>query len=296
MRISTTQFYDRSISRLDTLNAQADKLQTQIATTKRFTSAAEDTLAFQRVSVLNRLAADDTAYGRNIKTAQASLDQADTTLSGITSQLQRVSEFAVQANNGTYSDSDREGIAATLDAILDDVLSLANTKDSRGQPLFAGTGGTTAFTRDASGAITYAGSGPEATVPIDAEDSMAVSTDGEKLFSGAGGGVDIFAAISDLAAKVRSGASTGDSITTLEKAMQQVTTAQASIGARGARLELESARLQDVATDREAQRSALEDTDVTSAIANLQKTLTALQATQASFTKLEGLSLFDYLR
>jgi flagellar hook-associated protein 3 FlgL len=41
---------------------------------------------------------------------------------------------------------------------------------------------------------------------------------------------------------------------------------------------------------------ALEDTDVTTAVTQLQKTLTILQATQASFTKLTSLSLFDYLR
>ena len=40
----------------------------------------------------------------------------------------------------------------------------------------------------------------------------------------------------------------------------------------------------------------MEDTDITSAVTELQKTLTILQATQASFTKLTGLSLFDYLR
>ena len=54
--------------------------------------------------------------------------------------------------------------------------------------------------------------------------------------------------------------------------------------------------MKDVATDREATRSALEDTDVTAAITNLQKTMTILQATQASFTKLASLSLFDYLK
>ena len=46
----------------------------------------------------------------------------------------------------------------------------------------------------------------------------------------------------------------------------------------------------------EESRSAIEDTDIPSAVAELQKTLTVLQATQASFTKLSGMSLFDYLR
>ena len=46
----------------------------------------------------------------------------------------------------------------------------------------------------------------------------------------------------------------------------------------------------------EAARSAIEDVDVSQAITDLQKTMTVLQATQASFSKLSGLSLFNYLR
>jgi flagellar hook-associated protein 3 FlgL len=69
-----------------------------------------------------------------------------------------------------------------------------------------------------------------------------------------------------------------------------------SVGARSARLDLVSDQLTDTAANREIDRSALEDTDVTEAITELQKTMTILSATQASFTKLSQLSLFDYLR
>lgn len=42
--------------------------------------------------------------------------------------------------------------------------------------------------------------------------------------------------------------------------------------------------------------SEIEDTDISTAVIDLQKMSTALQATQASFTKLSALSLFDYLK
>jgi len=51
-----------------------------------------------------------------------------------------------------------------------------------------------------------------------------------------------------------------------------------------------------MAVSREETRTAIEDTDIPTAVAELQKTLTVLQATQASFSKLTGMSLFDYLR
>jgi flagellar hook-associated protein 3 FlgL len=75
-----------------------------------------------------------------------------------------------------------------------------------------------------------------------------------------------------------------------------VLTVQASLGARAARVELEQAALGSADIDREVARAAIEDTDITAAITELQKTMTVLQATQASFSKLQGLTLFDYLR
>ncbi|MBL7344927.1 hypothetical protein, partial [Escherichia coli] len=59
---------------------------------------------------------------------------------------------------------------------------------------------------------------------------------------------------------------------------------------------LQADRLTSVAETREATRSGIEDTDIPTAVASLQKTLTVLQATQASFSKLTSVSLFDYIK
>ena len=60
----------------------------------------------------------------------------------------------------------------------------------------------------------------------------------------------------------------------LETASDQVDLAQASVGARAARVELEQPTQTEAATTRETLRSGLEDTDVTAAITELQKPLT----------------------
>ena len=70
---------------------------------------------------------------------------------------------------------------------------------------------------------------------------------------------------------------------------------RASIGARGARLDIEADRLASAATDYKIERGALEGTDIQSAVIEMQKTLLTLQATQASFSQLSQLSLFNYI-
>ena len=85
-------------------------------------------------------------------------------------------------------------------------------------------------------------------------------------------------------------------VDTLAAIGDQVTAMQTSLGAREVRIDLQLAQLKTSADDRELVRADIEDADPTETIVQLQKTMTILQATQASFSKLSSLSLFDYLR
>lgn len=82
----------------------------------------------------------------------------------------------------------------------------------------------------------------------------------------------------------------------LDTAEAQITSARAANGARAARLEIESSQLESVGIDREEARSSLEDVDIATMTVQFQKTLTILNATQATISKLANLSLFNYLK
>lgn len=300
MKISTASFYDRAASRMATLNARAETIQTQIAD-KKLTAASQDAPAWQRLGELRQGAADDGAYGANITLAQGILAQTDSTLGSVETQLARARELTVQANSGTLTASAREAIAGQLDGIAADLLSLANSRDARGTPLFAGSGGDQAFARDATGTVGFVGSGTATTIPIGADSSVQAGEDGRRIFGGADGANDIFATLSAMSGALRTqgadlSAAASVALSGIGASEAQATNARASAGARAARLDLEGARLDTVAIGREEARSAIEDTDIATAITDLQKTLTVLQATQASFAKLSSLSLFDVLR
>ena len=296
--LSTSLFYDRTSSAMTALTAQSDKLNTQISTGKKLSAASDDVVAYQKLRTIATDTADTSAAQANITTAQGVLTSADTALTSMTSQLQRASELTVQARNGTLNDSDRAAIATELSSIADELTSLANGKDQRGQPLFSGSGSGDAVTTNADGTHTLA-SGTTPTIPIGGGQSVQPSESATSVLGLPGGrnAIDVIAA---LATTLKAGGDTAGALdgamTDLSTASTSVTDVQASLGARGARLDVETSRLTTVATDREAARSSLEDTDPTQAILQLQKTMTVLQATQASFTKLSSLSLFDYLK
>ena len=107
---------------------------------------------------------------------------------------------------------------------------------------------------------------------------------------------DTLSVVAALAESLAAGNEVGEGVDDIKRALDQTFAAQASLGARAARIDMLNAQATATAINREETRSGLEDADITATVTELQKTMTILQATQASFAKLSSLSLFDYLR
>lgn len=304
MLVSTNLFYTRVNKQLGTLAERTQTLQTQISTGQRLSTASDDPGAYRRLQKLDRAAADDSAWRNNITIATSVLGQADSTLSDITGLLQNAQELAVQGNNGTLSPADRKLVGQQLRGVIDDIVNLANVRDGRGSPLFGGATGDVALVRDASGNVSFGGTGDPASIPIADGIEVRPSESAEKIFGGlpkAGGGTtDIFTELANLASAFESGTNYNgvakDTLTSLTNALDQANAVRGSIGARGARLELETTRLDNTNVLRTEDREKTGGTDLQSTLVELQKTSTILQATQASLAKLSQLSLFDFIR
>ena len=296
MQVSTNRFYDRSAAAMNALSERADRLNTQISNEKKLTAPSDDSVAYQRLAGIDRATADGAANGANLTLATSLLQQTDTALSQIADTMQQASDLAVQAGSDTLTTDARAAIGVQLAGIVDTLASLANARDARGQPLLGGADGGAAVTRTAGG-YAYA-SVPPSAIPIADGQSVQAGETAARVFQF--GGKDALSIIATLAAKLQASTSSGDdaraAIADLSTATEQVTAMQASVGARAARVDLVAGQARDAATDRKATSAAIDGFDYPTAIIELQKTMTVLQATQASFSKLSQLSLFDYLR
>lgn len=274
MITGTSYFFDSNRDRMSALTAQADRLQTQISTGKKLLAPGDNPAGWQRLQTLVQAKADGNAYAANITMAKAVLEQTDSTLATVQTRLQRTNELAIKANNGVLSANDRAAIAEEFAAIVEDLANLADTKDPRGQALF-----------DAQASA----------IPIGEGVDVVVNSDRARVFG------TLVADLTAYVAQLRDpnadiATASAATIATIGSAVANVAAQQGSVGARAARVDLFEGAANDVALVVEGQRSAVEDADPYATYMELQKTITILSATQASFGKLSQLSLYDYLR
>lgn len=299
---STGAFFQRSLGQMGSLRASLEKLQQQIATGERISRGSEDPAAAARLRALERrerLAAveEDNA----IKLSQ-DLTSGSMQLAGVTAILQRARELALQAANDTTGPDGRAIIAQELAQMEEELFTRANGLTLTGEPLFAGTAGGPAFTRDAAGNVAYAGNTEEGVVTIAPGTEIARGLDGRQVFEFdlAGAPTSTFAVLGDLADAMAGGSpdpagAARAAVDRLDAALDAATRGQTILGTRLAWVETVRDNQVEQEILRAEQASEAGDTDLGEAIARLQQTLTALEASQESFTRVSSLTLFNAL-
>jgi len=183
MRISTIQTFNNGVAGLQRNYANASRTQEQISTGNRILTAADDPVASVRLLQLEQQQNVLGQYKSNLSAATNSLTQEEVTLNSVNTVLQRVRELTVQAGNGALSEVDRQSIAAELGQREDELLSLTNTRNARGEYLFSGfQGKTQPFVREADGTYSYQGDEGQRTLQIASSLNLAIGDNGKKLF------------------------------------------------------------------------------------------------------------------
>lgn len=183
MRISTIQAFNNGVQGLQRNYANATRTQEQISTGNRILTPADDPVASVRLLQLEQQQNVLTQYKDNLTAAKNSLSQEEVTLNSVNTILQRVRELAVGAGNGALSQADRQSIAAELGERENELLGLMNSRNARGEYLFAGfQGKTQPFVRQADGSYSYAGDEGQRKLQVASSLGLAISDSGKKIF------------------------------------------------------------------------------------------------------------------
>jgi flagellar hook-associated protein 3 FlgL len=299
-RISSYLFHQRATESMLDNQSRLSKTQLQLATGKRILTPSDDPAGATKTLDLQRYLETNKQFLSNMGFARARLETQETALASVTDLLQRANELAIQGNTGTASASDRAAIAAEVDQLLEQMLALANTRDSNGEYLFGGLQrDAAAFVRDpVTGAVSYEGDDQQRQIQVSEVRRLADADTGQDIFmyvAGAGG-ASTFDILAKFAADLRTpGASLSDSIGNIKLAMQQVLDVRARGGARLNSLDDLGNVNQDLSVTLQAELSEIRDLDYAEAVSRMNRQLLAFQASQQSYAKLSQLSLFNYL-
>jgi len=139
-RLGTADAYGAVVQNLETRQTTLSQLQQVISSGNKITTPASDpTGAAQAERALTRIARIATQQ-RALNAQTTSITAAESTLSNVTSALQQIRDLVAGAGNATYTSAQRQTVSQQITNLGQQVLNLANTTDSSGQPLFAGLG------------------------------------------------------------------------------------------------------------------------------------------------------------
>lgn len=311
MRVSSNTSYELGIAALNRQQAAQVKTLEQINSGKRLLTPSESPAAYVRALGVSQADAGNTQYAVNRQSATSSLGMLEGTLKDVTNLVQNAQELAVYAGNGTLNDSGRTAIATELRGNLDELLSLSNRTDANGQYLFSGFQGSTKPFVDTGGGVQYLGDDGMRLVQASDSRQLAVNASGQEVFeripASGGGYQSLFKTLSDLIGVLETPVVTAADKTALanglnaaqsnlSSSLDNVLRVRSDVGTRMNEVDTLNDAGDDLSIQYKQQLADLQDVDYAKAISNLTQQQAYLQATQQAFLKVQGLSLFDYIR
>ncbi len=311
MRISTPALFNGSLANILNQQVEVAKAQQQVASGVKFTTAGENPSGMAQVMALDQALVEHTQWRGNVTTLRQRMGAEENALASAGDTLIRVRELTVQANSAALSSENRQQIASELTLLKNQLFDIANTSDGLGHYLFGGTqDGSAPFTDTAPG-VSYSGSQSVRELAVGEGRTMAEGDSGDAVFlrvaDASGGNTDLFARVQSAidamlaqpgtdAARALNQIEFSESLAGLGEAIEHVSTVRASVGSRLATLDDVDTRLQGLDTQLQTTMSEVRDLDYAESISRLQLHTLSLQAAQAAFAKVQGLSLFNYLR
>ncbi len=249
--------------------------QTQVSTGKRLQTASDDPVASSRLAILRQSNANDAAWAKNISLAASLSAQADNMLKSASDLIGRAKELLLAGASSSVSPTDRTTMALELRDIAGELDRFQATTSVTGDRLFADV--------------------QPLRMRIDSDVTIIAVPGRPELFEV--GGINV----SDLVRSAASALETGDSVlisaslTAIDGGISQIADSAAKVGLRAAQIDRVNESHLTRKITREAERAALEDTDLSQALATLNAQTITLEAAQAAFARINRRTLFDIL-
>jgi flagellar hook-associated protein 3 FlgL len=309
MKISTQLLFDRAAEQMSLVQNKLADSQAHLAQGKQILKPSDAPDQAAVVQRLKTVMSRQESFLSSMVTLRSRLENEDTTLKSASDLLVRAKEIAVHAANDTLSPINRRALGKEMQAVRDQLLSLANSKDNNGNFLFAGSRSTKpAFAAPTNGeSPVYQGDQTKMTVMVGEQRSIPTNRTGTDAFvslnrpgptEGTVQGVSFFKVMDDLVAGINNsnGMAMQRGVDEMTSLLNGMSLAHADIGTDMNVVEQQTGVIEDTILNLKTNLSTVEDLDYAAAITKMNQQLLSLEAAQSSFSKISQLSLFNYLK
>ena len=182
LRISNYMMFQNGEQAISTAQNQLMQTELQLSSGKQINSPADNPIGAANVASLKGTVSQLTQYQSNQNEAQLQLNQADSTMSSLVNLVQSAQQTLVQAGDGSYSDTQRQALAQSLQGDLSQMVGLANTGDGQGGYLFAGSQQSAPPFTQVGNNVTYGGDGVLQSVQVSQNRQLQIKFSGDDVF------------------------------------------------------------------------------------------------------------------
>lgn len=308
MRITTASAYDATIAQLQRRQQQLAQSQEQLSSGKRVLRPSDDpggaAAAERALAAVSR----NDAEMRALQASRRATQLTESALGDAGEMLQQARELLLAAGNGSYDDAARRDLASRLRGLREDLLAVANRGDGAGRHLFAGQGSGGSPFVDGPGGVNYVAVAGQADSAAGA--ASPLSLDGRVVWlqvpdpADPARSLSMFDALGRIAGELelpgRSGpqiaATVSRGLGELDAAASHLLALRSRAGETLNRLEGLEEQLGRQRLEAQQARSQAEDLDMVAAISDFQNQQSGYDAALKTYSIVQRMSLFDYLR
>lgn len=307
MRITNNFIQNNALAQLQSNLKQISGAQQKVSTGLRMQKASDDpTGAGRTMQARGSLRALE-QYRRNIDQATSRADMEEAVLQQVDSLLSRAKELGISQGTAGAGPETRAAAKAEVDVLLQQMISLGNTK--LGEEYLFGAQWSDAAPFDAAQTTkspAFTSLDPDTGLPrlpsggpqteIANGRYLQAHHDGQQVFLDSGV-LDALRQLSEaLADPDDPQAAIGKAISSIDQAFHEVGTLVGETGARMNQLQVTGANLDALEINLTTLKSNLEDVDLEKAVSDLVSRQTSFQAAMLATSRVMGLTLTDYLR
>jgi len=294
-RMSSSQFYLNSLDSILDAQTKLARTQTELASGKRILRPSDDPSASLKISEIQTELSKIETYQRNANSVSTELSLTEAAIASVENVVLRAKELAIRGNNAALSLSEKELISSEVMGLKEQLLSISGTKAPNGEYLFAGTRVDQPPYADINGSIEYQGDLLKRSVNLGPGVTIESRVIGNEVF---GTNDNLFGVLDQLSTALTSAGGSqdlGQALDDLDQGLNTVLSARASVGLKINRVDDQLSLNETFNYTLQESLSGLEDLDYAEAITKLNLQMVALQAAQQTFTKTQGMSLFNYM-